>query len=361
MIQLESVERKKERLLNEDPQRLLFQSANAPPYRLLLNDAVTHYIKKTKKIIPVHLQIYPTNICNFSCSMCSCSGRDKSLSLKYTDLWQVIQDLGKARKGIYPYLQAVTLSGGGEPLAYLDFQNLINTLNHWDVDIGMATNGTLLTKWPSYLWSKITWCRISSSSEVHRQLASIGMTVEDWLRRIDVAVQTNKNVGWAFSHVLTANSDRTSYDTLAKITKYANENGFDGVRVVTDLVDLKHAPEMSEVKAELKKREIDDHLVIYQDRKAYTRGQNPCYISLLKPVINPDGYLFACCGWQYSLGEKSGHGNDPSMRMGRMEDLMEMVEKQQFWDGRKCAVCYYSQYNIALKYLLSDIRHLGFV
>jgi len=86
-------------------------------------------------------------------------------------------------------------------------------------------------------------------------------------------------------------------------------------------------------------------------RHAYVRGRTPCRISRLKPVIDPAGNVFPCCGVQYATDEM---GQMPAkMSMGHWREWDKMAP----FDGSVCKRCYYSPYNDALDNMVLDVEH----
>jgi len=86
----------------------------------------------------------------------------------------------------------------------------------------------------------------------------------------------------------------------------------------------------------------------------------PCLLSILKPVIGVDGYIYPCCGTQYAL-EDPARDYDRAMRMGKIEDLEDIILNQAFFNGSICHKCYYSQYNEALDVMIKGLKHESFV
>ena len=138
---------------------------------------------------------------------------------------------------------------------------------------------------------------------------------------------------------------------------FANLYNFTHVRLVSDLLDLDNVPSMEKVKKNL--GEIDDSRVIYQGRKDSTRGTKDCYLSLLKPVIGPEG-VFPCCGSQYAIKDQDRDMVD-EMKMGDIKDLANILDKQKHFNGSVGDTCFYQQYNDALKKLLIKPEHLNFI
>lgn len=307
-----------------------YTAASTFPVKLLHQKVI-----KDGKIIPIHPQLYVTNKCNLNCSFCSCSDRQKTLEMKFDEVKEVIDIL--ADRGA----KAITFSGGGEPLLYPKINEVIDYASEKNIESGLVSNGILLDKLQYH--DNLTWCRISSSDDRVSSYDSISK-----------AIKNNPQTDFAFSHVVTANPN---YQIIGSIINFANLHDFTHVRLVSDLHDLDNVPEMKEVKKNLEG--IDDSKVIYQGRKDSTRGTKDCYISLLKPLISPEG-VFPCCGSQYAIKNQDRDMID-EMKMGEVKDLADILDNQKHFDGSICDICYYSEYNNALAKLLTKPDHMGFV
>lgn len=307
-----------------------YTSASTFPAKLLHTKAVEY-----NKVIPIHPQIYITNKCNLNCSFCSCSDRQKTLEMKSYEVKDVIDVL--ADRGA----KAITFSGGGEPLLHPKVNEIINYAGSKGIEAGLVSNGIALNKLEYH--DNLTWCRVSSSD---RRVPSYDSILK--------AVNKNPETDWAFSHVVTARPD---IKKIKDLVNFANLYNFTHIRLVSDLHDLDNVPEMQEIKKNLEG--IDDSKVIYQGRKDSTRGIEDCYISLLKPVISPEG-IFPCCGAQYAIKNQDRDMVD-EMKMGEVKDLADILDNQKHFDGSICDVCFYSDYNSALKKLLNKPEHVNFV
>ena len=307
-----------------------YSAASVFPAKLLHQKVI-----EDGKIIPIHPQIYITNKCNLNCEFCSCSDRQKTLETKFDEVKEVIDVL--ADRGA----KAITFSGGGEPLVHPKINEIIAYTGLRGVESGLVSNGVALDKLQSH--DNLTWCRISSDDNRVPSYSSI-----------EKAVKINSKTNWAFSHVITKNPN---YQIMKDMILFSNWHNFTHVRLVSDLTDLDNVPSMEEVKKNL--GEIDDNKVIYQGRKDSTRGIKDCYLSLMKPVIAPEG-VFPCCGSQYAIQGQDRNMVD-AMKMGDIKDLPDILDKQKYFDGSVCDICYYQQYNEALKKLLDKPEHLNFV
>ncbi len=307
-----------------------YTAASSFPNKLLHTKVI-----RGSEVMPIHPQLYITNKCNLDCEFCSCSDRQKGLEMKFGDVREVVDVL--ADRGT----RAITISGGGEPLLHKQINEIIDYTDTKGIEVGLVSNGIDLDKLDYH--NNLTWCRISSADDRTRIYDSITK-----------AIKNNPQTDWAFSHVVTRNPN---YYIIKGIINFSNIYDFTHVRLVSDLCDLDNVPSMEEVKKNLK--EIDDSKVIYQGRKDSTRGTKNCYISLLKPVISPEG-IFPCCGAQYAIKDKKRDMVN-EMRMGGIKDLADILDKQKYFNGKVCDICYYQQYNQALSTLLTKLEHKNFI
>jgi len=336
---------------NFDPRS--YAAAATFPVKILSNEKLLFSALKSHKIPPIHLQLNPTNKCNFACSFCSCSSRDKSLELPLDKILQfmaVFKNLGG---------QSTTITGGGDPFLHRDIDTMIEKILDMDIKVGIVGNGSLWKRVNgSRKFEDITWIRTSSSDVLGQELKRIGKDLSWWFIEQKKIVKAFPQIDWAFSHVVTENPD---FSLIADLINFANNYNFTHVRLVSDILEAEHLAEsMARVKEEMQKRKIDDSIVNYQDRASYTRGMNPCYISLLKPVLAADGYIYPCCGVQYALAKPS-RDYEPSMKMATMDAFDILIRKQKFFDGSRCVKCYYAHYNDALDTLLNGVEHQEFI
>ncbi len=319
--------------------KLSYTAASALPAKLIMNPDLTARVR-SGFVPPVHVQLNPTNRCNLNCSFCSCSERDRQAELDADAILEAM--LRFAHLGC----KAVTITGGGEPLMHPNINLLIHSIsNGLGIKVGLVSNGTRLRNLGC--GDSVTWCRISSSDD--REPA--------W-DQIEAAVRLNPNINWAFSHVLTSKPD---WERLGRLVDFANRHNFTHVRIVADLLDLDlSSAYVKSARTYLKGQDIDDHLVIYQDRASYVHGRPRCGISLLKPVLGADGGIYPCCGVQYAQ-DPPGRDLVPEMRMGEIGDIESIWKQQMAFDGSVCGRCYYDDYNMALDMLQSPICHEEFV
>lgn len=336
------------RNMDANDKRLSYTSASGVfPLKLVVNRELVESILKDKRITPIHVQLYPTNRCNLNCDWCSCSEVDRKVEMAY----DVIIDVMTRYKNLG--CQAVTISGGGEPFLHERINDIIKTLYDMGIVVGVVTNGWNLSRLEKENANKLTWVRISLGDGRKPELN----TPEYWQKIKDV-IKYGDSVSWSFSYVLT---EAPNFELIEKMIDFANTNHFTHIRMANDIfVADELYGVMSQVRMWAKKRKIDDHLVIYQDRAIWNSGEKRCLISLLKPVVTPGGEIYPCCGIQYALDPPTKNYADV-MKIGTIDDIEKITIEQKAFDGTICVKCYYKHYNDLLSFLLSDVEHKRFV
>jgi len=244
--------------------------------------------------------------------------------------------------------KAVTITGGGEPLMYPHFNDLVDSFHANSIKIGLVTNGILLHRVPKATLDMITWCRISNDDQ-----RSFSKT---YSKHLSDVVTASSSVDWAFSHVV---SSTPNIAEIVKIVSFANEHNFTHIRLVADLFQPEEV-DMLLLRNALCKEGIDDSKVVYQGRKSYDRGGD-CYIGFLKPLIGPDAKIYACCGVQYAL-EVPSKDLPEELCLGNAMDIEAIIARStKPLDGSRCVKCYYMNYNTLLSGMLKTVVHKEFV
>lgn len=315
-----------------------YSSAGVLPAKLLSTKEVC--VDHRGNIAPVHIQICPTNRCNLDCPFCSCAGREKGQELGFESMISAI-DFFKAAGA-----ESITITGGGEPCLYPHITDMIARLYDIKIGVGLVSNGLLLQRAIDVL-PKVTWCRVSVSD--HRDI--------DKLFSVMRGIVPSSDVDWAFSYVLT---DKWEFTKFIRCLEFANEHSFTHVRLVADIMNTGGVTPMQTIKENVRAAGVNDSKVIYQDRKHPVRGSTECRISLLKPMLAPDGYIYPCCGVQYALDGSLGVWPE-NMRLCHMSELPRLYATQHCFDGSICDRCYYDDYNKALSLMVKRMDHEAWV
>jgi len=104
-------------------------------------------------VISTHIS--PEGRCNLKCGYCSVWKRDQHNRLEL----ETIKDYVRALR--INGLEAVILTGGGEPTLYPDFNELVAWLDFMGIEVGLITNGTRTHLVHPDIWRRFAWVRIS--------------------------------------------------------------------------------------------------------------------------------------------------------------------------------------------------------
>ena len=309
-----------------------YSAASTFPVKLLKSKVIDN-----NRIIPYHIQLCPINKCNLKCSFCCFRDRNQDLQLELHDIKKLLKEYASLGA------RAITITGGGEPFLHPDINEILETAQHYGLQIGVTSNGLCLNKIINC--DLFTWARISASDE---------SDISQLFKKISPSICRFPKVDWAFSYILTENPN---WQKINEVIEFANSHNFSHVRIRSDVLNLDTVVSMETV---AQKVNADLNRVVFQGRKDATKGDKKCLVSLLKPMIAPDGYIYPCCGVAYALNEIPC-GFPKSMRMGHMTDLKKIFTNQEWFDGSVCSKCYYKNYNDILDIMISEINHESFI
>ena len=135
--------------------------------------------------LPETIELFLSNVCNFSCPHCLFRiNHDRSgQAFMPLDLAQSLLEEAKG-KGV----RACEFSGGGEPLAYPEFVQIVEYAAALGFQIGIITNGSLLTRpgMAEAIARHCAWLRVSLDAvtplpgRIHRHRGGFSFTPVNW-------------------------------------------------------------------------------------------------------------------------------------------------------------------------------------
>jgi organic radical activating enzyme len=311
-----------------------YVSASVLPAKLLqCQDAV-----QNGKIVPYHLQLVPTNACNGHCPWCCCAKVNRSETMPYAEVCEVLHHFWGLGS------RAVTLTGGGDPTCHPRLFDIVAEAKSIGYDVAMITNGLLLAKGEEFLPinGKLTWMRLSLND------TESGNYPMDRIRRI---CRNLPDVEIGLSFAVTKN---VSFKTAAEVAALANEiPNLTHVRYTEDIVA--YAPEQIELVRGVCQNITDKG--IYQPRHNGERGPRECWVSRLKPLVDPRGFMFPCCGVQYAQDGHEAQEFSDDFKMCHWRDFHKGV----VFNGSICDKCYFNDYNRVLALRLAKLAHPKFL
>ena len=258
-------------------------------------------------VISTHIS--PTSRCNLSCSYCSVAKRNRHYQIKLP----VIQDYVIKLKS--RGLKAVIITGGGEPLLYPDFNQLVRWLKDEELRIALITNGTLCDRVDT--WELFDWVRVSiTSNEINLPAISgiMGCSVvyEDELCLEEIE-ETAKRLNAEYVRVLP--------NCLLKGRAFQDQH---------DKIDewLKDSSDL-----------------FFHQRKFHRQPRSPvCHQAFFRPYLSEvDGGLVFPCD-SVVLNDASGYF-DRKYALCHPEWILEFLNRNMWWSfspNRDCAGCVFT-------------------
>ena len=309
-----------------------YTSAATMPIKLFHNPVI-----QNGKIVPYHVTMTPTNVCNAHCKECFCDNRDKTKVLPYSEIKDITDELYSLGT------RAISLSGGGEPDCHPEINKIINYISQKGIDIATVSNGKNLGIVEDKYLNMLQWIRISGTS-------SRPVNLEKLL----VNMKRGQDVDWGMSYVL--GDEDISYTNLKKAINFTNENNLTHLRIVSDMMhpDENRIPNAKEYFGGTSEK------IIWQERITNEHGSKKCLVNLLHPIVDVNGDMQPCCGIHFSTNPPL-HDFGKDTAMCNWTEYRDMIEKQTSFNGKDCEICQYMDYNRTLKMLLTKPQHSKFV
>ena len=280
---------------------------------------------------PISIQLAPTDKCNLNCTMCSVKNRDGD-ELSLSQCMQVLRDFRTLGA------QTVEFTGGGDPTMYPFINEIIACASVLGYKIGLITNGVKLDNIHYSNLERLTWLRIS-------------LNCLDYVK--DIVIDVPKNITLGFSYVWTELSTESK---LEKIAQYYKQHRANYVRIVPNCLSVQDI--------EAAKTAITPYLAKYPEfffqRKKYTVPER-CWIGLLKPFVNTDGYVYHCSASPLIDRKFSDH-----FRMCSIEEILTMWDiTKEFKPFNTCRCeegkCFFEEHNNLIEQLILPCEHSQFI
>jgi len=323
---------------------LQYQSSGVLNYKVLGDK---EFLSKASKgqLLPLHAQLSPTNKCNMNCSFCSYADCDRNLELSLKEI-KVIVDKSKSIG-----MKAIDITGGGEPLVHPEIDNIINYITSCEIRCGLTTNGSLIDR-PQTL-DQLIWLRFSCSDDY-----TISTKFMD---KIIKSRATAPHCDWSMNYVISENFSPSNFKKAIDLGVKSNCSHirvFGRVSVHSGDDEIN----MSPIQEEISKMNIKGMTIIVQDRGKYSSGED-CYAGYVRPRIEADGYIYACCGGQHAIRGRQEKSMPKELRLSKAIDINKFPEMScKPFDGRICSRCYFSDFNKLLKSIMNpDQLHKEFI
>lgn len=272
-----------------------------------------------RSIISTHIS--PEGSCNLNCSFCSVKKRKKHFRIDLDTIKKYIRRL-QGRN-----LQAVILTGGGEPTLYPQFNELVQWIASQGLKVALITNGTNSDKVDEETWSLFTWVRVSIN------------TFNGWKKRIFIPDFVNCLVGGSF--VYDGKGDSSVFYDVAYLGKKMN---LEYIRVIPNcLLDqqalIKKHKEIEDI-LEL----VDDSIFFHQFKIHGVPHAEVCHQAYFRPYLSEfnGGTVYPCDS--VVLNNNEEHFAD-KYQICKADQILEFLDgkiKMKFDIQRDCSGCVFT-------------------
>lgn len=305
---------------------------------------------------PNKLDIEPTGLCNYKCSMCWCyRATDLRVNklLDFSDFKNIIDDVNS-------FCAEIFLSGCGEPMLNSDIFKMIEYAKKKHIHVGMTTNGSALTKNNAKQLIKSKPDKIIISLDAAEENAyntmRVGGNFDQVIKGIkNLTREKIKNNQKATQIVLQMIITKKNEHQLNDFIQLAKELEVDLVSFKSLFIDQRGSDQYVNnlIDNYLTKHEISRYK-IENNNKIELKHTGKCPSTML-PIITSDGDLSVCC---HDIFAKYKQGNiikntfisvwnSDAYKKFRMNDMK----------NRKLPICNYCDYSNRAEKLIKIIRN----
>jgi len=353
------------------------------------NTKVFHFSEKLADLkagrisAPIHVRLKPTNRCNHRCSYCCYRNEALYLSERMNErdeiprekLREIVEDL------VAMDVQAVTFTGGGEPLCHPNIAEAIEGLSDGGVKVAMLTNGSLLSgDAADALGERATWVRISMDAANGADYARARGVSDNEFDKVCENIRSfakSKRSGCVLgiNYIVTSENAGQTFEFLSRMKQL----GVDHVKVSGAVVSTQPdenaeylRPFYDSVKEQIARGAselagdafgvIDKFHLPDSTQEGFERGYTRCPFAQCLTVIAADQNVYTCQDKAYTTSGLLG-----SIADCRFKDLwasdelrQKLLELNPSTDCRHHCVAHGKNLSL-LDFLEADEEHLDFV
>lgn len=298
---------------------------------------VLHYgerlaaIAEGKPAAPVHIRIKPTNVCNHSCYFCAYRSGDLSLGedmsvrdrIAPEKMAEIVEDI------IAMGVEAVTFSGGGEPLIYPHFAETVEALGAGGLRLGCLSNGARLLGKPADALAQYgTWIRVSIDGWDGPSYARYRSVKEDEFGKVMDNIAAFAARGSACTLGASVIVDKDNAGHIFELTAQLKNAGVSHAKISPCIISNEgaennayHEKLMASVEAEIARARSDleddnfavvDHYHLLEEK--FDKDYHDCPMARMLTVIGADGGVYTCQDKAYTPSGKLGSVNEQRFR-----------------------------------------------
>lgn len=284
---------------------------------------------------PIMVHMAVTNKCNLNCIHCCFKNRDKGLDDLPLD---TLKKGMRAFKGVG--VNAVEITGGGEPTMYKYLDEALEFLHSEGFHIGLITNGIKTDHIKN--WEYLDWVRVSLNGFDYGKIPDI-----------------SNIVGPDISGCYIWNNN--SSKVIGDVVSFAESNGIP-TRIAPDCIKplLEINKEMGIIKRALIKYNVNNVFVSDFNTKTSRRNSN-CYIHNIKPYFYVDGNVYVCPSSELAI--ENGANINEAFKICDVDGIIRtyLNSSGRIKREHNCSFCKYAATNEFLEDVLTETHHNDFV
>lgn len=317
-----------------------------PIRKILRYPARIYSIREGYLTYPINVELDLSDRCNLKCTHCAFVHIRRDCDMSIGIVENIVSQL------VCSGIQAVTLTGGGEPTMNPDFEKIVFAISQHHISIGMYTNGI---KFYPDAFNKMEWVYISLDAWNKRDFQRIkgvdcfGKVVHTIAKFAEIKRETTLGLGFLLNGLNFQNVQQMAelgQDLQVDYVQFRPVVGLESYEWIEDALECLSL--------------VDALVPVYYPIQRFTdlrdkppRGYEICRASVFVPCVGADGTLWVCPNTRglRSLG---------SLVTNSFQNLWQRRSTQHI--GKDCReMCRNHRLNQTLEYVCSRGPHDNFV
>lgn len=330
-------------------------------------------IRNGKNVVPTHLQIVISDLCNQNCHFCayrmdggfsasnfadSEGNKNPKRFIPLQKAWEILDDAKEMG------VEAIEFTGGGEPTVHPGWEAILEHAVRLGFQVGLVTNAVRLTNWE--LLDKLTWLRISLDAGTADTYKRIRESAQfDKVVRNIYRAGTLKLPYIGVGFVIT----RENFHELVGATRIAKEAGVPYLRI-SAMFSTKEEKYYAGILNKINEQralakglyESDSFKIVdfFDNRLDDLRQKAPTYslcgYQQFVLYIGADQKIYTCCTNAYTK-----HGEIGDLMQTSFKKWLIEYDRLKF-DARSCHHCQFNDKNKVIEFLANpNPPHVNFV
>jgi len=341
--------------------------------KFITSDKINYYPSKLavwelgllEQIIPVTIEMHPSNICNNKCYYCFAEKQKDGRLMKFDDALKIIDKLSSIG------VKGLILSGGGEPTLHPNIIGIINYASTKGLRVGLITNAVKLSQdLMREIIVNCDWVRVSldsvcpSTYKKIRGTDSCSIVLKNLQELVKLKKELKSHCTIGTQSVVSEKNKEDLYDTALML----NDIGVDYYQM-RPLENETYSREFYDIIENTMNQIVDACFemkiiisgkwkIINPNLNEEDRGYTACHAFPFIGAITVDGKIYICC---HHVGiEKYCYGNMVTDNWSEISKKRIIIAKNI--DLKYCPkACRGNQINCRLEGLKRGVEHQSFL